>query len=42
MDPAMVSGLESNPYVIPIHSMAKKIAHKKVSFNKKGNAQVKL
>jgi len=42
MDPTMVSGLESNPYVIPIHSTAKKITHKKVSFNKKGNAQVKL
>jgi hypothetical protein len=41
MEPAMVSGLETNPYVIPLHSTADKISKKKVSYDKSGSGYVK-
>jgi len=33
MEPAVVSGLETNPYVIPLHSTADKVAKKLVSYD---------
>jgi len=32
MEPAMVSSLESNPYIVPLHSTAKKVDGKKVTY----------
>lgn len=39
MDPAMVSGLESNPYVIPLHTASKKIAAKDISYGQNQSAR---
>ena len=38
MEPAMVSSLETNPYVVPLHSTAKKVDEKKVKFGSNQSA----
>ena len=41
MEPAMVSGLETNPYVIPIHAASKSVADKKVKYGNNQSAMFK-
>ena len=41
MEPAMVSGLETNPYVIPLHSTAEKVSKKQYVFDKAQSKAVK-
>ena len=40
MEPAVVSGLETNPYVIPLHSTADKVAKKQVRYDTAQSIQV--
>ena len=40
MEPAVVSGLETNPYVIPLHSTADKVAKKQVRYDTAQSVQV--
>jgi hypothetical protein len=39
MDPVMVAGLETNPYVIPLHAASKKIAAKEISYGQNQSAR---
>ena len=40
MEPVVVSGLETNPYVIPLHSTADKVAKKQVRYDSAQSVQV--
>ena len=40
MEPVMVSGLETNPYVIPLHSAAKNLSNKSFDYDVNSSARV--
>lgn len=41
MEPAMIAGLETNPYTIPLHKTGEEIANKKVVFDTHQSATIK-
>ena len=40
MEPAIVAGLETNPYIIPLHSTADKVEKKQVRYDTAQSVQV--